>query len=109
MSRRFLGLGIAALIATASLVAPASASSASTTGIRTVNAPLNTQCTQGTDWTTYAQVSCTGTSLSYRIEAEYCRPGSCSWHNGPWVSNGAWSTVSGFSGGGFNKIQYRFA
>ncbi|GAA3069713.1 hypothetical protein GCM10010485_04120 [Streptosporangium carneum] len=100
-------MGIAALIATASLAAP-SAASAHTAGARTANS-ASAVCAQDTNWTTYAQVSCTGTSLSYRVEAQYCRPGSCTWHNGPWVSGGAWSTVSGFSGGGFNTIQYRFA
>ncbi|MER7134134.1 hypothetical protein [Streptosporangium saharense] len=101
MLKRFLGLGIGALLATSALTAPASASVVSTA--RALNA-----CAQSTDWVTYARVNCTGTGLSYRVEAEYCRPGSCTWHNGPWVTDGNWSTVSGFSGGGFNQIQYRF-
>ncbi|MER7212077.1 hypothetical protein [Streptosporangium sp. NPDC000239] len=109
MSSRLIGLGIAAFIAASSLATPASASPVHTTAIKMVNAPLNAECTRQTDVSTYAQVSCTGTSLSYRVEAQYCRPGSCSWHNGVWVSGGAWSTLSGFSGGAFDPIQVRFA
>ncbi|MDF5753040.1 hypothetical protein [Spongiactinospora sp. TRM90649] len=107
MSSR-LGLGIVALAATFSLAAPASASASSTyiAGIRVVSASADQPCERRSDLVTYARVSC-ATSQTYRVEAEYCRPGSCTWHNGNWATNGAWSSLSGFSGGGFTQIQER--